>query len=383
MQRDWRSRARRPARARAKVPAMTSPLVDIAWEPCLLVPARDPEFESALRREAGSAPGWVRYFLPCPWAARAMLRGGPENGLLIALDFATVDLVGLVVSQEHSCRFCYASVRALLRVFGMSEERLQMLERQLAVPDLEPRQAAAVRFARRMARANPPATPADHAPLAAVGFDAGQIRELAYVVSALEFMNRMTTIPAIPPQLWEQLPDRWFVRLLRPLLARIVQKFRRRGKPVPVTPTLAGPFADLLQVYAGSPIGPRIAATLDDLWNSTLLPRRGKALMFAVIGRAVGSEPVLREARAILLEQGMSVADIDDVLMHLRGATLDARELALMQFARESVRYEPAAIQRRARELGALLPVPALVEAVAVAAFANALARLACALLPP
>lgn len=58
-----------------------------------------------MRRCATSPPrhGWRG-----PWSTCI------EFGLLLQLDQRTADLIGLVVSQEDSCRFCCAAVRATL-----------------------------------------------------------------------------------------------------------------------------------------------------------------------------------------------------------------------------------------------------------------------------
>ena len=70
----------------------------------------------------------IRYFVDCPWLARALVDLHPELGLLMHLDHHVADLVSLVVSQENSCRFCYAAVRAMLCIQGMSEARIQRIE---------------------------------------------------------------------------------------------------------------------------------------------------------------------------------------------------------------------------------------------------------------
>jgi AhpD family alkylhydroperoxidase len=134
---------------------MASPLLDVSWDQCLLEPAPDRQAEAALRRETGTAPSWIRYFLSCPWLPRAAIRLRIDNGLLVDVDFPTVDLIALVVSQENSCRYCYAVTRMALRVLGMSEERMQQLEQRLASGELEPKTAAVVNFGRRMTRATP------------------------------------------------------------------------------------------------------------------------------------------------------------------------------------------------------------------------------------
>lgn len=362
---------------------MGSPLLQVAWEQCLLEPARDRAAEAYLRREAGSAPAWTRYFLAAPWLAKAMIRLAVDNGLLVCLDFATADLVALAVSQENSCRYCYAATRAQLRLLGMSEERIQRLEQQLARTELEPRAAAAVRYARRFARANPLATPRDLAPLRAAGFGDEEVREIAYVAASVDFFNRISTISALPPQGFEQAPDRWFVRWFQPLVARVVRGWRRRGQAVPPAPPPPGPCAELVRRYAGSPVAPALAEVLHDLWTSALLPRRCKALMFAVVGRGLGCRYSTLQACGMLRDEGMEDEAVDYVLAHLGGPQLDATESQLLAFARETIWYEPMKIQRRARTLREHVGTAPFVEAVGTVALANALCRLGDALIEP
>ncbi|MEO8007229.1 MAG: hypothetical protein ABI728_01720, partial [Betaproteobacteria bacterium] len=117
---------------------MASPLLNVSWDQCLLEAAPDRQAEAALRRETGAAPGWIRYFLSCPWLSRAAMRLGVDNKLLVHLDFPTMDLLALVVSRENACRYCYSVTRMQLRILGMSEERMQQLEQRLADGGLEP-----------------------------------------------------------------------------------------------------------------------------------------------------------------------------------------------------------------------------------------------------
>jgi AhpD family alkylhydroperoxidase len=359
---------------------MASPLLDVSWDQCLLEAAPDRLAEEALRRETGSAPGWIRYFLSCPWLARAAIRLGIDNKLLVHLDFPTVDLIGLVVSRENACRYCYAVTRMALRVLGMSEERMQQLEQRLASGELEPKAAAAVRFGRRMTRSTPLVTPEDLEPLRAAGFSDAAIREMAFTVACIAFFNRLSTIPALPPHSWEQLADRWFMRLFRPLYARTVRGWRMRGQPTSFSRPPTGPFAGMLLQFEGSPIGPVLASTLEDLWASPILTRRSKALMFAVIGRGLGCRSSKDEIAGMLQAEGLSQDDAEQILAHLGGPGMGAEESALLAFARDTIWYEPIQIQRRARELCVLLSPEQFVEALGVVALANSLCRLRAAL---
>ncbi len=356
---------------------MASPLQQLIWEQCFLTADRNADAEAYLKREVGTAPAWSRFFWSCPWFAKAMIRMAYDNGLLVALEFETADLVGLVVSQENSCRYCYAAARAMMRLLGMSEDRMQALEQRLALPDLDPRGAAAVRFARRMSRANPLATPADLEPLRQAGFSGEEIREIAYAVASTAFMNRLSTIPALSPETWERAPDRWFNRLLRPLVSRMVKGWRRRGAAAPPARSEPGSFPGLLDAYRGSPIAPVLAETFRDLWSSAILPRRSKALMLAVIGQGLGCSISRGEACAVLAAEGWSEARVSAVLSHLGSPDLGADENALLSFARDTLWYEPAQIQRRARQLREQIGTAKFVEALAVASIGNAVSRLA------
>lgn len=355
---------------------MASPLLDVSWDQCLLELAPDRQAEATLRREVGAAPGWLRYFLSCPWLSRAAIRIGLDNKLLVQLDFPTVDLIALVVSQENSCRYCYAVARMQLRILGMSEERMQQLEQRLASGDLEPKAAVAVRFARRLTRCTPLVTPEDLEPLRAVGYTDMQVREIAFAVVCVSFFNRLSTIPALPPQSWEQLADRWFMQLIRPLFARMVRSWRKYGQPASFARPPEGPFAELLLQFEGSPIGPALAATLDDLWASPILSRQCKALMFAVIGHGLGCQSSRNELNRVLEAEGLAPADAERILAHLGGPGLDAEESALLAFARDTIWYEPIRIQRRARELRERLSTAQFVEAIGIVSLANSLCRL-------
>jgi alkylhydroperoxidase family enzyme len=64
------------------------------------------------------------------------------------------------------------------------------------------------------------------------------------------------------------------------------------------------------------------------------------------------------------------------VLSHLDAPELDAIERLLVPFARETIWYEPAVLQRRARTLRDHLSSPQLLEAIGVASLANGLCRM-------
>lgn len=135
---------------------MAGTLAHVSWESCLIDPQRDRALETYARRKMGMPFPPVRYFTPVPWLARALVDLHPEFGLLVHLDLAQMDLLTLVVSQENSCRFCYAAIRMLLWAQGMSKTRIQRIEQRLSGGELEPKTAAVVAFGRRQSRVGPP-----------------------------------------------------------------------------------------------------------------------------------------------------------------------------------------------------------------------------------
>jgi AhpD family alkylhydroperoxidase len=376
--RQTRQNASHPTRERREAMDTTA----LAWGPCLLEPKRNPATEAWLRKETGTSPPWVRYYLGCPWVAKSVITLLPDNGLLVDLDFATADIVALVVSQENSCRYCYAVTRAQLRLLGMSEERMQALEQKLAAPALDSRGSAAVRFARRFARANPLALPSDLDELYRAGFSAGAARELAYVAAVIAYLNRLATFVAMPPQPWEQLADRWFVRIAQPLVAALVRRMKKRGRLTAAQMPDDVPFATVLQAFAGTPIAPALARTLHDAWESTLLPPRSRALMLAVIAHGLGSPSSCMEALRLAQRTGLSETELSAAVAQLGGPGVDERDRLLMQFARDTLWYEPQAIQQRTRDLLEHFGADVLLDAIGVAALGNAMCRLAAVLAP-
>ena len=117
---------------------MTSALEQIAWEPCMLRPRPDRAVESYARKRMGLPNPALRYFAPVPWLARAVTDLHAEHGLLIHLDQRIADLVGMVVTQENSCRYCFAAYRAMLWLQGMDRTRIEQLERDLSSGALPP-----------------------------------------------------------------------------------------------------------------------------------------------------------------------------------------------------------------------------------------------------
>ena len=141
-----------------------------------------------------------------------------------------------------------------------------------------------------------------------------------------------------------------------------------------------GPFAAEVVALDGLPGGRKLRQILDDAWSSPILSRRAKALTFAVVARGLGAERVEGEALDLLAAEGFDRNAAEEVLAHLASPALDAVESALVPFVRETLWYQPAPLQRRARQLLDELNEAELLETIGLAAFANAVCRLSVAI---
>lgn len=351
------------------------------WEACLLEPRRDADVERRVRQRIGKVPPAIAYFSDCPWGSVAVAALSAQSQTAVRLDHDLVDMVSVVVSHDNACRYCYAATRVLLRVLGHPEGRIQALEQELLTAEFAPRERAAFDFARRLSRANPLPRPADAARLREVGFDDLAIAELAGAASLTIFLNRVSTLAALPPEFYESLPDRWYTRLGRPLFALFARRLRRRA---PVTPLRddqrRGPFAAVVCALDGLPLAGELRSFLDALWASTLLPARTKALVFGVVARGIGCDISEAEAVRLAVEAGMAPSEVAEALSHLDSPGLDAIEAVALPFVRETIWYRPASIQQRSRAVRDALPRAPYIELLLAASAANMVCRLCPAL---
>jgi AhpD family alkylhydroperoxidase len=356
----------------------------VEWETPLLEPRRDPALEQEVRLRSGFVPPLVHYFTACPWLVRSVPALEPYRVGLVHMDFALADLVGLVVSQDNSCRFCYATQRTLLRAQGLSERRIRALEQDVLAAQGDARGRSALEFARRVSGASPPPGAADRARLHDTGFGEEAIAELAFTAAVQVYFNRIATLPAVPVQRIERLSHHWVLALAAPITSRLIRRTQSRGAPRAVTPEMrAGPFGALVERLDPLPAAHALRGVIDDALASPVLPRRAKLLVFAVVARGLGCGPSEREAIDLLAGEGLDPKESDRVLTHLGSPALSPLESALVPFARETIRYQPAAIQRRLRLLAPRLVHAELVELIGVTSLANALCRLRLALEAP
>ncbi len=358
---------------------MPGALSDVEWDACFLEPRRDRDLEAHVRRGMGTVPSSVAYFTPAPWIVHSMTQLSPFGAPPLHVDSMLADLIGLVVSQDNSCRYCFGVQRLMLRVHGLPEERIHHLEQGFLDAEIDPRSKTALDFARRLSRAAPLSQATDTSALREAGWTTEAIRELAFHAAYNVYTNRLMTIAAIPYAPVEGLADSWLVRVVTPALRIMMGRRERRARArmAMLAPERArGPWAYLVGALDGLTCARSLRETLDAAFASPILTKRAKALVFAVVARGLDDAPSAREASDLLAESGLPPERAEPILTHLGSAELDPVENALVPFARGTIRGRPMQLQQHTRALRDVVSREQLVEAIGVTALANAVTRL-------
>ena len=352
---------------------LSAAVANLEWGECI-VPAVPvpPALQAEVRKAIGAVPGWLPRLAPSPWLVRALSEIIQRPFAHAPLDVC--NLVALAVSQENSCRYCYGVQRAVFKILGYRDEYIDALARDAQIGELTPAARAALDLARRLTRANPRPGGADFEALIRAGFSRPAAAEIVFAAASNGFTNRLGTLLVLPPEPLESFVASPVFRFVRPLIAWRMRP--RPQAPAPVPRPNDGPCAEVVAALDGSPAAGVLRRAIDGAWASDVLPRRTKTLMLAVIARALGCAHGEREARRFLAAEGLPPAELDGILANLGSPRLDAREALLVPFARETVRYQPAAMQRRMRELARGLSPEEILEVVGIAALANAVCRM-------
>jgi alkylhydroperoxidase family enzyme len=359
---------------------MAQLLSDIEWSEPLLAPDIDPAWEAELKRRGGNASEVDRRIAPSPWLREACL--GINLGKASALPAHLFNIAALVTSQENACRYCYGANRAYMKMLGYPESFIRRVEQDVHLAELNEKERALVTFCRNLARSRPRPGPADRDALLRLGYSRAAAHELVLWIALGCFYNRVSILIASPPEhgfeRWVDAKGRWFA-LAAPVM-RFMASRRRQGKPDPAATEAAlraGVFGCVLAPLAGLPGAMIMKSALDGAFASSVLSRGTKALMFAIVARSLDCRTSEAEARRLLAAEGFSEADVEQSLATLKSAGLPAAEASALPWVRDTVHIQTARLQERTREMAAQLGKPAALEAIGVAALANATVRLA------
>jgi hypothetical protein len=162
-------------------------------------------------------------------------------------------------------------------------------------------------------------------------------------------------------------------------LMEAVSRARRRASPeASAEDSLTdGGFAPVIAPLAGLPSHKVMHSILKGAFASDVLSTPTKALMFAVVARTLGCGFCEKEAVKLLAQEGLGAGEIETALSTLQWKGIAPQQSGLLSWARDTVYYETGKIQLLTRQLGAAIGDAALLEAIGVAALANATVRLA------
>jgi len=356
-------------------------LNEIAWAEPIVPPAPDPAWEAEVRRRGGQVSEVDRRIAPSRWLREAAY--GFANYQPGAIPERLVRIGNMVTAQENACRYCYGANRAYMKLLGYSEEFIQSVERDMQLAETDPRERAFIEFCRNLARSRPRPSRNARERLMGLGYSSPEVAEMAFVISGCCFYNRVSTLIACPPETkFERIangPVGRLIGLAMPLLRKLgVGKRNAPSAPSPADAALLeGSFGAILAPLAGLPAAGVMKSALDGAFASDVLSPTTKALMFAVIARTLGCPHCEGEARRLLHGDGLGDVEIDSALATLRSDRLSANEAGLLPWARDTVYYDTPTIQQKTRVLAGALGDSALLEAIGIAALANATVRLA------
>jgi AhpD family alkylhydroperoxidase len=320
----------------------------------------------------------VPYLCPHPWVYRSFLfLMGPE---LRRLDRSVCSEICFVVARDNTCRFCYGSFRASLRVAGYSESELDRIERALHEEHARRSADEVLQFAVQVSQGRLDETALGG--LSAAGHGPTAIREAAGISVLAGLVNRVGTMLAVPLNTdLERMTTQWYFDLVQPVVQRLLsgwQRLRAPSEPPLRAEAVDGPLAPWLSHLRGTCVGHVLhEMTVRWLTQDSALPLRTKLLVLAVVARGLGDERLEERAEMLLAERcAVSTEAFEAAVSHRRGDAVRSLDEALLPLARASIRYEAGQVQRTVRDCAADLSRAETIDAVATFGLTNALARL-------
>ncbi|MDH3648622.1 MAG: hypothetical protein OEQ53_03010 [Saprospiraceae bacterium] len=353
---------------------MAELMKEIEWgEPTLPI-VHIPEWEEEVKARMGKVPDILKRVSRIPWLRMAILRWPWYQAQEFSRSLS--DICALVTAQENACRYCYGVARSQLRLFGYSEKMISNIEREMQMADLDEKERAFVQFSRNLSRSNPRPPKADRDKLIRLGFSPLAVAEMAFLIGNHCFVNRVSTFLAIPPMAGlERLSDSLIGRIFRPLIARKIRKLA--WKESNVLNGSAESFPGVVQALRGLPAAKALNDAFQGAFESSVLSKELKVLMFAVVARSLECSFCEQETRTMAADLGFSTEEFDRALQALTSPRLSEQERKLLEWTRETIHFQPGPMQRQTRALAEEIEEEMLLEAFGVAALANSTVRIA------
>jgi alkylhydroperoxidase family enzyme len=348
-------------------------LKEIPWGEPLVELVDDPEWKAEILRRMGPKAMSYLYLARSRWLRDAMIAGNAAKGSY-ASDRLSM-LAVLVTAQENSCRFCYGAARAFLQMLGLSEKEIDRIEHDVKTAGADEKERELLHFCRDLSRSNPRPSRAQLERLVSLGYEPLALIEIAGIVVTSCMANRVSTFLALP--IAPEMED-FKAGVGMRLMSSVRRVLHKPPPPPPVDnlPREAYPFSEVAALLKGTVGVGVFHGALVGAFASTVLPVRTKAWVFAVVARALDCGMCERIATGLLEGEGVPAEAHRRVLESLSGPELDATEKILLPWVRETAHYETEVMQRRTHELRQRVGDDVVLDAIGLAALANACARI-------
>ena len=97
------------------------------------------------------------------------------------------DLIGMIVSRDNSCRYCYGATRMMLKILGYGDHQIDRIERRPPSLRPEPRGAGGTRVRAQGVARESARDGADRHELERAGYGPGAVAEIAYAAAFAGF----------------------------------------------------------------------------------------------------------------------------------------------------------------------------------------------------
>ena len=347
---------------------------EIEWSAPTLSIVRDPEWEAEVKADIGKVPDVLTRTSRSPWLRKILLKWPRYEAQEFPRKLA--DICGLIAAQENACRYCYGVARSWLRLWGYSEKMISNIERDMQLADMDEKERAFIQFCRNLSRSNPRPPKNDRDKLIQLGYSPLAVAEMAFLIANHCFVNRVSTFIAIPPMdELENLPNSLMGRLLRPVIS---WKLRSMGwtETAPLEGEVES-FPEVVQALVGLPAAKAMNDALEGAFESDVLSKPLKVLMFAVVAKSLDCEFCQDETYNMALQLGLTENEYHTALDTLTSPHLNANEQKLLEWTRETIRFRNGPMQQRVRNLAKEVGEEQMLEAIGIAALANSTVRLA------
>ncbi len=349
-------------------------LNEIEWSGPTLSMVRNAEWEAEVRADIGQVADIHIRTSRSLWLRQTILKWPRYEAQEFPRRLA--DICGLVAAQENACRYCYGVAKAWMRLWGYSKKMINSIERDAQMAEMDEKERAFIRFCRNLARSNPRPPKKDRDELLRLGFSPLAVAEMAFLIVNQCFVNRVSTFIAVPPMdKLERLPDSMLGKVLRPLIGWKLRKIAwTETSLVEGQPTS---FPGVVQKLVGLPAARAMNDALKGAFESDILSRKLKVLMFAVVANSLGCRFCCSESRKMAIECGFTEGEFEQALATLSSPHFTEKEEKLLAWTRQTIHFRNGPMQARVRELAQEVGELMMLEAIGVAALANSTVRLA------